>query len=169
VRANTIQIAQEIDEKEYGFQPAPGSRTVRQLLTHIATGYRFNHQVQGIEKRTSLEGFDFMSFMGPIQAEEQKDRSKAELLELLKDEGEKCAKWLEGLSDAFLAESMTMPPGQDPAAKTRFEMILGIKEHEMHHRGQLMLIQRLLGQTPHLTRHMQERMAAMREAAKARA
>jgi hypothetical protein len=30
----------------------------------------------------------------------------------------------------------------------------------MHHRGQLMLIQRMLGQLPHLTRQMQERMAA---------
>ena len=31
-------------------------------------------------------------------------------------------------------------------------MLLGVKEHEMHHRGQLMLVQRLLGQVPHLTR-----------------
>jgi len=30
----------------------------------------------------------------------------------------------------------------------------------MHHRGQLMLIKRMLGIVPHLTRHMQERMAA---------
>ena len=29
---------------------------------------------------------------------------------------------------------------------------MGAKEHEMHHRGQLMLIQRLLGQVPELTR-----------------
>ena len=31
----------------------------------------------------------------------------------------------------------------------------------MHHRGQLMLVERMLGITPHLTRQMQERMAAM--------
>ena len=36
-------------------------------------------------------------------------------------------------------------------------MILSVKEHEMHHRGQLMLIERILGITPHLTRRMQER------------
>ena len=29
----------------------------------------------------------------------------------------------------------------------------------MHHRGQLMLMQRMLGIVPHLTREMQERMA----------
>jgi hypothetical protein len=31
----------------------------------------------------------------------------------------------------------------------------------MHHRGQLMLIERILGIVPHLTRQMQERMAQM--------
>jgi uncharacterized damage-inducible protein DinB len=31
-------------------------------------------------------------------------------------------------------------------------MLLSVKEHEMHHRGQLMLIERHLGIVPHLTR-----------------
>ncbi len=58
-----------------------------------------------------------------------------------------------------------MPPGADPATKTRFEMLLGPKEHEMHHRAQLMTMQRMIGQTPHLTRQMHERMAQMAAAA----
>jgi uncharacterized damage-inducible protein DinB len=41
-----------------------------------------------------------------------------------------------------------------------------VKEHEMHHRGQLMLVERMLGITPHLTRDMQARRAAMEAAAK---
>jgi uncharacterized damage-inducible protein DinB len=40
-------------------------------------------------------------------------------------------------------------------------MLMSVKEHEMHHRGQLMLIERMLGFVPHLTRQMQERTAAM--------
>jgi uncharacterized damage-inducible protein DinB len=39
-------------------------------------------------------------------------------------------------------------------------MILSVKEHEMHHRGQLMLIERVIGIVPHLTRDMQARFAA---------
>jgi uncharacterized damage-inducible protein DinB len=31
-------------------------------------------------------------------------------------------------------------------------MVLSSKEHEMHHRGQLMLMQRQLGIVPHVTR-----------------
>ena len=37
-----------------------------------------------------------------------------------------------------------MPPGATPASKSRFEMLLSVKEHEMHHRGQLMVAQRVL-------------------------
>jgi uncharacterized damage-inducible protein DinB len=33
----------------------------------------------------------------------------------------------------------------------------------MHHRGQLMLMQRMIGIVPHLTRAMQERMAQMQQ------
>ena len=39
-------------------------------------------------------------------------------------------------------------------------MLLSPKEHEMHHRAQLMLVERLLGIVPHLTRDQQARMAA---------
>jgi uncharacterized damage-inducible protein DinB len=43
-------------------------------------------------------------------------------------------------------------------------MLMSAKEHEMHHRGQLMMMQRMLGMTPHLTRRMQERMAQRAQA-----
>jgi len=66
---------------------------------------------------------------------------------------------IDGLSDDFLAESFNQPPGMAPATKTRFEMIMSMKEHEMHHRAQLMLMQRMIGIVPHLTRQAQERMA----------
>jgi uncharacterized damage-inducible protein DinB len=44
-------------------------------------------------------------------------------------------------------------------------MLMSAKEHEMHHRGQLMTIERMIGQVPHLTRQMQERVAQMQAAA----
>ena len=52
-----------------------------------------------------------------------------------------------------------MPPGATPASKSRFEMLLSVKEHEMHHRGQLMVAQRVLGIVPHLTRLREEQAA----------
>jgi uncharacterized damage-inducible protein DinB len=93
-------------------------------------------------------------------AEEKEPRSKEQILEMLQTSGEKWAGWVEGLSDAFLAERVQMPAGMTPPSKSRFEMILSVKEHEMHHRGQLMLIERLVGIVPHMTREMQSRLAA---------
>lgn len=52
----------------------------------------------------------------------------------------------------------------EPRVKSRFEMPIASKEHEMHHRGQLMVVERMPGITPHLTRHMEERIAAMQSA-----
>jgi uncharacterized damage-inducible protein DinB len=46
-------------------------------------------------------------------------------------------------------------------------MVMSVKEHEMHHRAQLMTVERMLGIKPHLTRHMEERIAQMQAAAKA--
>jgi uncharacterized damage-inducible protein DinB len=41
-------------------------------------------------------------------------------------------------------------------------MLLGTKVHEMHHRAQLTVIERLLGIVPHLTRKRQMRETAAR-------
>jgi len=165
VRANTLKIAEEIPEDKYSYRPAEGTKTVGEILTHIALGGKFNEQIHLVEKRTSMEGFDFMKFMGGLGAESAKPRTKAEIIALLKDEGEKFATALESLSDDFLGQSVTMPPGGHPPSRTRFDMLASVKEHEMHHRAQLMLIERMLGITPHLTREMQARMAAMQAAA----
>jgi uncharacterized damage-inducible protein DinB len=91
-------------------------------------------------------------------------RTKAQILELLRIEGEKYAKVLEGASEAFLGEQVEYPEGMEPRVKSRFEMLIAPKEHEMHHRGQLMVVERMLGITPHLTRQMEERIAAMQSA-----
>ena len=161
VRKNTITIAEEIGEQHYGFSPAPEVRTVAQTLVHIALSPRMAYQIHGVERRTKMEGFDFPGFLQKIIAEEKIQRNKAQIIAFLREEGEKIAGWMDGVSDDFLAERIPMPPGMQPASKTRFEMLLGIKEHEMHHRGQLMLIERMVGIVPHLTREMQTRMAQM--------
>jgi uncharacterized damage-inducible protein DinB len=164
VRKNTLAVAEDIPEEKYGFSAAPGTRTVAQTLVHIALANKFQDQVHRVERRTTMEGFDFPSLFEKMMAEEQTPRSKAQILQLLRDEGNGFASWLGSLSDDFLAERVTFMPGMTPPSKTRFEMLLGVKEHEMHHRGQLMLIERMIGVVPHLTRQMQERMAQMQSA-----
>ncbi len=164
VRTNTIQIAEEIPEEKYGFRPAEGCRSIAGTLVHIAVMSRVQEQIHAVEHRRTLVGFDFFGFRGKLQAEVKAPRTKAQVLELLRTEGEKYAKVLEGASEAFLGEQVEYPEGMEPRVKSRFEMLIAPKEHEMHHRGQLMVIERMLGITPHLTRHMEERIVAMQSA-----
>ena len=119
-------------------------------------------------KFTDMQQLNFQELFQKFSAEEGKPRTKAELIAYLKDEGGKFASFIEGLSESFLAEQVSMRPGTEPATKTRFEMLLSAKEHEMHHRGQLMLLERMIGIVPHLTRQFQERMAQRQQPAAGR-
>jgi uncharacterized damage-inducible protein DinB len=162
VRNNTIQIAEEIDEKNYGFQATPATRTVAQTLVHINNTTSFPLVLHRDQKLTTMKGFDFMAVFGSMQAEEQKPHSKAEIMAKLTKSRDEFGDWLEGLHDSFLGESVQQ---MDGTTKSRFQLLLAQKEHEMHHRSQLMLMERMLGGVPHLTRQIQERMAQMQAAA----
>ena len=161
VRKNTIQIAEDIPEKDYGYRPTPESCSTAEILVHIARLAQFDRVVHEQEHLSSLEGFDFGAIIKKSEVEEMRPRSKREIVELLRTEGERWCEWVESLPETILAEQVRMPGG---ASKSRFEMLLGTKEHEMHHRAQLTVIERLLDIVPHLTRNRQQR---TREAAKA--
>jgi uncharacterized damage-inducible protein DinB len=161
VRGNTITIAEEIPEASYTFQAAPDVRSVARLLAHIALAPAFQLYTHG-NRVTDLNAVNFGELIARAAAEEGQPRTKDELVTLLRSEGDKFAAFVEGLSDAFLAERVTMRPGAQPTTKSRLEMLMSSKEHEMHHRAQLMLVQRMLGLVPHLTRRQQERLAQAR-------
>ncbi len=159
VRKNTILIAEDIPEKDYGYRPAPQSRSVGETLVHTASLARVDHFLHEEEHVSSLEGFDFGALIKKSEIEERGPRSKNQIVDLLRTEGDRWCQWVEGLPEALLSEQVRQPGG---VSKTRFEMLLGTKEHEMHHRAQLMVMERLLGIVPHLTRNRQR----AREAAK---
>jgi uncharacterized damage-inducible protein DinB len=158
VRTNTIKIAEEIPENKYDFRASPDTRTVQQLLTHIASSSGFQQHVHG-NKINDMTQVNFPELFQRFTAEESMPRDKAATIAFLKSEGDKFASFLEGLDESFLAEQVKMPPQAPTPSKSRFEMLLSAKEHEMHHRGQLMMMQRMIGLVPHITRQMQERMA----------
>jgi uncharacterized damage-inducible protein DinB len=157
VRANTLTIADEIPEDRYGFRPAPELKTVAEQLAHIACGTPWQIELHG----AGIAHVDFAMFGASVAraaSAEQALTSKDAIVAALRDRGEEFAAFLDGLTDDQLGEVVTFPPPVKPASRTRFEMLLAAKEHEMHHRAQLMIYERLLGIVPHLTRR---RMAAM--------
>ena len=159
VRKNTITIAEEIPAEKYSFRPAAESRSVGELLAHMAVSPMWQIDVHGSHAaHISYEMFGRR--MASAAAAERALASKEDILEALRSDGERFAAFLAGVTDETLAEDVSFPPPIQPPTKLRFEMLLGVKEHEMHHRAQLTVYQRMLGIVPHLTRARQERAAA---------
>jgi uncharacterized damage-inducible protein DinB len=157
VRENTIKIADDIPEEQYGYRPTPESRSVGELLLHIVVLSQATRYLHEQERIRSFDQYDFAALLKKLPVQESDQRSKGEIIALLREEGETFSTWLEQLPDSVLQEMVRMPRGADPETKNRFELLLGAKEHEMHHRGQLMVVERLLGIVPHLTRGRQAR------------
>ena len=155
VRKNTIQVAEDIPEDKYSYRAAPDTMSVAEMLAHLACTPHWAERCLFVEKKSSVGMEDFMKWMGEAGARQKTLTTKAQIVEALKKDGEAFAKHLESASEADLAARVAAPNG----SKSRFEMLLGVKEHEMHHRAQLFLIERLVGIVPHLTRARQERAA----------
>src|SRR5947207_1581549 len=83
VRGNTVTIAEEIPENKYDFKPASDLRTVAELLAHIAMSPSIALTIQR-HKVADFKTLNFMELVGPIRADEAKQRTKTELVALLK-------------------------------------------------------------------------------------
>lgn len=149
LRRNVVLIAEDIHEDDYLFRPTVGSRSVAEILIHIAFFSNFDYLFHEEERVTTVEAFDFGQFLADSKSQEKRHPMKPKLIELLRDSGENWAEWVEFVPELFLAETVALGDGM---LKTRFEMILGTKEHEIHHLGQLTVIERMLGIVPHLSR-----------------
>jgi uncharacterized damage-inducible protein DinB len=153
VRKNTIQVAEDIPADKYDYQATPETMSVGQMLAHLAAGTHWAEQLHFVEKKETVSGADFGRYFGESAAMAAELTTKDRIVDALITRGEGFALQLAEMANEQLAETVTLPNG----SKSRFEMLLGVKEHEMHHRAQLMLIERLLGIVPHLTRARMQR------------
>ena len=148
VRANTILMAEDIPDPKFDYRPTAVSRSIGETLVHIAWLWTADRILHEEEHLHTLEDFDFPALLEKSAVEEKHPRSKAEIVQFLRNEGERQARWLEQLPDAFLAERVQLPGG---GSVSRFEMLLATKEHELQHRAQLTVIDRLIGVVPRFT------------------
>ena len=159
VRKNTLAIANDISDAKYSYRATPETRSIGELLAHIAASSRWSQRIHAVEKISNMTFDDFGRYGQENAAYEKSLQTKADIVRALETQGHEFGAFLESAPDAVLAEIVTFPAAVEPPSKTRFEMLLSAKEHEMHHRAQLMLMQRLIGMTPHLTREREARMA----------
>src|SRR5579864_1236135 len=90
VRKNTILIAEDIPEEQYGYRPTAGSRSVAENLIHIAMVSRLDRILHEEEHVATLEGVDFGKLIQKSETEETKARSKADIIEWLRTS---CENW----------------------------------------------------------------------------
>lgn len=157
VRKNTIQVAQDIPEDQYSFRAAPGTMSVAEMLVHVATAPHWAEQLHFVSKMDTVAMEDFGRYRAEADAAGAALTGKAAIIDALTSRGEAFAAGLEAMSETALGEQVAFAPPIPGPGKSRFEMLLGVKEHEMHHRAQLNVIERLLGIVPHLTRARQQR------------
>ncbi|MCX5755592.1 MAG: DinB family protein [Gemmatimonadetes bacterium] len=167
VRGNTVKTVEDIPEGRLGVSAGAGTRTIAQMIAHIAYNSRVAEDMHRVKKITGFDGYNFPALIAVISADEAKLSGKDQLIAALKSEGEHFASWLESLSDEFLAERVEN--FDKSGSRSRLEMLLSPKEHEMHHRAQLMVLQRIVGVVPHLTRERLARTAAAQAAAQPKA
>ena len=165
VRSNTLAVAEDIPEDMYGFRPAADARSVAEVLKHLIFSARGAYEAHAVRKVKTYVGVDFSGLARERQRQEQQEMAKADILDALRRDGEAWAQYLDAVPEDELADLIPFPEGAEPPVRSRFEMLLSAKEHEMHHRAQLMIIERLLGIVPHLTRR---RMARAAQAASAK-
>src|SRR5260221_3877713 len=103
VRKNTIQVAEDIPESQYGHVAAPECKSVARMLAHIGIATRIWDEIHRKGRLTTMAGFNFFEMRERVEAEEAKPRTKAEIVELLRTEGEQVAAWVETLTPAGLA------------------------------------------------------------------
>jgi uncharacterized damage-inducible protein DinB len=148
VRANTILMAQDIPESQYGFRATPGTRSIAETLVHIAWLATSDWILHEQARISTVEGFDFPALLEKSQVEEKHPRNKAEIINFLEAEGERQIQWLEQQPESFFRERVQLPGG---GSVSRFEMLLATKEHELQHRAQLTVLDRLIGIAPRFT------------------
>ncbi len=132
VRSALLDTIDRFREDELDFKPFSDSRTVRQLMLHIAheENIEFNY---GIAQTLSEL---------PSEYDPQNYPNKAAIKSLLGFIHAPAVEYMSRLRDDDLKKVITVPWGAD---QTLIEMLGHLIEHEIHHRAELSLILGMLG------------------------
>ena len=132
IRAGLIQTIDKFQADELDFRPYLTSRSVRQIMLHIAHE-EYGEFAHGIAQ--TLNEF-------PTEYDPEGYSSKEDVKALLESVHKQTLDYLRELNDSDLSRVINTPWG---ATYRLVEMIDHIIEHEVHHRAELSLILGILG------------------------
>lgn len=146
VRSGLIEEANQIPADKFDFKPAPESRSVKQLLQHMVESQKFL-VAEACRPDTNLMRHSFAESFKQYAPGVRDVNDKEELLNLLRTTMEESGDKLRAAADE-MQKSMKRFDGKE-MSKLGF-MSFAIA-HEMYHRGQLTVYERLLNIEPALT------------------
>ncbi len=150
VREGLIEEVENIPADKFDFRPAPGVRSVKELVQHIL------EVAMLMTGELTRPDTDFRRKPWPkllkTYAEAAYDaQTKRQLVSLLKRQMKEAEKQFQNAGELALFQFLTRFDGKEGTKFTWFQH--GIAQ-EMYHRGQITLYARLLGLEPALTRRI---------------
>ena len=151
VRNGLIKEAELIPAEQFEFRAAPETRSVIQLLHHIIEAERVLAGEICRDNTNFQRGFPALiaEHAGHVKEAATKDA----VLELLRSSLEDTTALIGGFGEANFDKIMTRFDGKQVRKSL---MVSFIVAHEMYHRGQLTVYQRLLGIEPALTQYFRK-------------
>ena len=145
-RGGLIEEVERIPEDQFSFRATPDTRSVAEVLHHIISTQKI---IVGEACRpdTNLRRQSFAAHANEYAPGVSEVNDKNGLLELLRSSMDEAATSINSYAD-HLGDTMMGLTGQ-PLTKTAF-LTFGLS-HEMYHRGQLTVFERLLSIEPALT------------------
>lgn len=146
-RKGLIAEVEQIPEDKFDFRATPETRTIAELLQHIIEVQKMLIGEAG-RADGSLRRQSFADHVKEYAPEVQNVTDKNGLLEMLRSSMEICEASVRS-NDDLMQSSMG---GMDGKPTPKLKVINFAMSHEMYHRGQLTVYERLLNLEPALTR-----------------
>lgn len=150
-RNGVIEEAENLAANEFGFRPAPESRTFAELLVHIM---EVPKMMVGELTRddTNLQRYPWPKMLAHYAGDIQKLRTKRELVPALRRTLRDGVKEFRRVGEMHMLQQILRFDGKKGTRLAWFHH--GIA-HEMYHRGQLAIYARLVGVKPALTKRIE--------------
>ena len=146
VRSGLIDEARQIPADKFSFQPTPDSRSVLRLLQHLVEAQKFL-VAEACRPDTNLMRASFADNVKMYAPNVGDADNKEAILTLLSESMDEAASKLAAAADE-LKNTMKRFDGKE---MTKLSFMSFAIAHEMYHRGQLTVYERLLNIEPALT------------------
>ena len=156
VRSGLIKEVELIPADQVGFRAAEGSRSVLEILHHIVEAERV---LTGEICRddTNLSRAPFPELIAEYAGQVKEAITMDAIRELLRQSLDESTQRVREFGDEKLEQMMMRLDGKQQQKRVMLNFIVS---HEMYHRGQVTVYQRLLGVEPALTKFFKQFVAA---------